>query len=566
MSTRERTVIPDHASIGSGARADHSRRRLIAFLFVLAVAAGTVLRLLQIADQIIADDEWHSLHTLLDNGYGYIFTHFGECDYCIPLTLYDKLVSDTIGLSELGMRAPMLAAGIAALIVFPLLLRQYLGTKSTLVFTWLLAISPLHVYFSRYARPYAVVFFLVVAGTASFARWTSTGKLRWAIAFALCAILAPWFHLAYLPFSVAPFAWTLAVSAFRARRERRPLASLLPRGYWLLGAAVAAGIAALVALPIATDWSSVSQRAGVARFVLPPAYDVFQLISGAQRPLLAFASGLSILLGIVVMRTRQPAVLAYFAVVLGAQVLALTISGPFRIDHAIVLVRYALPMLAAFLWVSSVGLVHLDELVRKEWRRAPVHAASVCIVASLALFGPLEQAYHSPNNWTNHAMFQFNYTPSFERYYASGVLNLEAMPPIYFRIGQLDDPDLRIVEAPWNIEWNAIPYPVYQYVHKKRTMIGFVDDPTKPPGDGELPPGDPRFTFRNFVHLSDLETMHKCGVRFVLLHRDTQPGPNDHRDPRTEAIERWRSYYIDVVGAPIYEDKRLVVFDLKPKH
>jgi hypothetical protein len=573
MSTREPDLIAERAvrepepraTTALGARTATSRRRLVAALFVFAVAVGIALRVLQIPDQIIADDEWHPLQVLLDNGYGYIFTHFGACDHCIPLTLYDKLVSDTFGLSEMWMRAPMLVAGIAALIVFPLLLAPYLGTSATLVFTWLLAISPLHVYFSRYARPYAIVLFLVVAGTASLARWWSTGRLRWAAAYAVCAIFAPWFHLAYLPFSLAPLAWVFAASALRARREGRALTALLPRGFWLLAAIVVIGIAALVAPPIATDWDALHSRTGVSRFMLPPPYDVFQLVSGAQRPLLAFASGLSFVLGIVVMLRRQRALLAYFAIVLGAQVLALTISGPYRIEHAIVLVRYALPMLAAFLWVSAVGFVHLDELVRKEWRRAPVHAVTAGVLAALAIGGPIEQSHHTPNNWTNHAMFQFNYEPSFERYYATNVLNVATTSSIYSRIGQLDDPSMRIVEAPWNIEWNAIPYPVYQYLHKKEMLIGFVDDPEKPPGEGELPAGDPRFAFRNFVHVSDLDGMRKRGVRFVLLHRDLQPGPNNERDPRSAAVEHWRKHYLEVVGPPVYEDKRLVVFDLNPR-
>jgi hypothetical protein len=564
MSTREPTVIADRASNRSGAPAPTSRRRLVAALFVLAVVVGAAVRLLQIPDQIIADDEWHALHVLLDNGYAYVFSHFGDCDHCIPLALYDKLVSDTIGLSELGMRAPMLVVGIATLIVLPLLLRGYLGTRATLVFAWLLAISPVHVYFSRYARPYAIVFFLIVVGTASFARWWSDGKLRWAISFAVCAILAPWFHLAYLWFSVAPLAWALATCAVRARRERRALASLVPRGYWLLAAVVTAGIGALIVPPIAASWGSVASRTGVERFILPPLYDVFRLVSGAQLPLLAFASGLSFVLGLVVMLRRQRALLAWFAIVLGVQVLALSSSGPFRLEHAIVLVRYALPMLAAFLWVCAVGLVHLDELVRAEWRSVPAHAVPAGVIAALALCGPLEQAYHSPNNWSNHAMFQFDYEPGFARWYATGVLGVENVPPIYARIGLLDDP-VRIVEAPWNLEWNAIPYPVYQFVHKKETLIGFVDDPEKPPGEGELPPGDPRFSFRNFIHVSDLDGMRKRGVRFVLLHRDLQAGPNNHRDPRTEAVERWRAHYVAVVGAPVFEDKRMVVFDLEPK-
>lgn len=544
------------------------RRVLVFALYLLAILVGTTLRLMQIPEQIIADDEWHSLHALLANGYGDIFMHFGICDHCIPLTLYDKLVSDTVGLSEWSMRAPMLCAGISALIVLPWLLRDYIGTKASLAFAWLLAISPLHVYFSRYARPYSLVFLLIVVGTVAFARWWSSGKKAWAAVFALCAILAPWFHLAYLPFAAAPFAFGLVLAFQRARRENRSLSSVLsrdlPRGFWTLAALVTAALCALIVPPLVTDWDAIAMRSGHQRFELPPPVDVYELLSGAQLPLLAFASGVVFLLGLVAMLAKQRAVLVYFVVVLGVQLAALTFSGPDRIDHAIVLVRYALPMLAAFLWISAVGLEHLDDLVRKQSKRAPHHVATAGMCLALPLFGPLRQAYHSPNNWTNHAMYQFDYSPRFERQYAATVLNLGAIPTIYPRIAQIEASDFSIVEAPWNYEWSAIPYPIYQYLHKKQTLIGFVDDTLLPPGAGELPFGDPRFHFHNFVHVSDFEAMRRKNVRFVIFHRDAAPGPNDSRLPRTAAVERWRKEYIERLGKPVFEDKSMSVFDLQP--
>ena len=153
----------------------------------LAVAAGAAVRLDQIADQIPADDEWHALHAVSTQGYGRIFTHFGASDYSIPLALWDKLLSGTIGLSELGMRAPVLLAGIASLVALPLLLRAHVGRKASLVFAWLFAISPLHVYYSRYARPYGVAFLLASVAAIAFERWRSGGGRRWAVAYVASA-------------------------------------------------------------------------------------------------------------------------------------------------------------------------------------------------------------------------------------------------------------------------------------------------------------------------------------------------------------------------------------------
>src|SRR5438093_13553475 len=88
-----------------------------------AVAVGAAIRLDQIREQIVLDDEWHALHAILRFGYGRILTHFGWTDVCIPLAVYDKAVADTVGLSETWMRLPVLLAGIGSLLVLPLMLR-----------------------------------------------------------------------------------------------------------------------------------------------------------------------------------------------------------------------------------------------------------------------------------------------------------------------------------------------------------------------------------------------------------------------------------------------------------
>jgi hypothetical protein len=553
-----------------GLRGRRARRALIFALFAAAIAVGIALRFLQIEDQIIADDEWHSLHALLDNGYATIFTHFGISDHCIPLTLYDKLVSDTVGLSEWSMRAPMLLCGCLALVVLPWLFVDWLGAKNTLVFTWLLAISPLHVYFSRYARPYSIVFLLVVVGTAAFARWWSSGKIAWAIVFALCAILAPWFHMACLPFVVAPFACVLVLGMQRARRENRPLKSVLSRdvrpGFWWLAIAVAIGVGALIVPPLAIDWRSLAMRSGHYRFKVPSPADVYELSSGAQVPVLAFVAGVALLLGFVTLRRERRGLLAYFVIVPAAQIVALTISGPDKFDDAIVLVRYAFPMLAGFLWILVAGFEQLDALIRKEWKSAPPHAATICMCVALPLLGPIAQSYREPNNWTNAAMYQFNYSPRFERMYATSVLGIRSLPEIYMRLSRIDDPDMRIVEAPWNYEWNANPFPVYQTVHEKKMLMGFVDDAREPPGPGELPFGDARFHFHNFVHVGDFDALRRKKVHFVFLHRDAAVGPNRESEPRAAAVERWRLEYVERFGKPVFEDKTLSVFDLVRRH
>ena len=85
----------------------------------LAIGGGVWLRLDQIASQLLLEDEWHAVYRVVHDTPAAVFLDFGHSDSSIPLTLLYLFESRTLGLSELGMRAPLLAAGIATLMLFP---------------------------------------------------------------------------------------------------------------------------------------------------------------------------------------------------------------------------------------------------------------------------------------------------------------------------------------------------------------------------------------------------------------------------------------------------------------
>ena len=156
--------------------------------FLLAVLAGTALRLDQIGIQIPLDDEWHALHAVERFGYAHVATHFGWTDYCIPLTLFDKLIADTVGLSELWLRLPVVVAGLVSLVLMPLVVRPWVGRETSSVFAWLLAVSPLHVYFTRYARPYSIALLLAFLAVIALPRATLAGGRGWRWVYAGAAV------------------------------------------------------------------------------------------------------------------------------------------------------------------------------------------------------------------------------------------------------------------------------------------------------------------------------------------------------------------------------------------
>ena len=534
-----------------------ARRRLAQLAFAAAVLVGAAIRLDQIGSQVPGDDEWHALHALLAHPYEWILTHLGRSDHCIPLTVYEKLLADTFGLSELGMRMPSLLAGLASLVVLPRLLRPALGLKASLVFAWLLAIAPLHVYYSRYARPYAPALLLVVVAVIAFDRWRRERRTSWAVLFAVCAALGSWFHPVFLPFALSPIAWAIGRRLLRLEKgEPAPAPILLPAvGSLLL-------VAALLGPPIVTDFQDLAGRSEGAGAGLASPDEVFELMTGANRPFLFFGYGVAVLLGLVAMRGRWSGLLGGLVFASAVQLAAVLVVGPAEIRTPITTARYLLPAFVVLLAVAALGLEHLDGLLRKEWRRFPPHAVTLVLGVSLLAFGPLPSIHYRPNDFTNHTVFQYDYAPNFLHNFATKNFGLQGIPAFYLELAKEPADGRAIVEAPWYYEWHRSPLPIYQRVHRWPVHVGFVTRPGERLPYGELPWPDARFAFRSFVHVADFRAMRERNVRYVVFHKNPPRQPDDDRHPSLADARAWIDEYRRNVGAPVHEDADLTVFEL----
>ena len=115
--------------------ADRRSRSIWLALLTLALLAGVFLRWYQLDTQILLDDEWHAINKLLRADAHDIATHFGFADYSIPLTLYFRFLYLHGGLTEWGMRLPMLLAGIGLLLAAPALARASISRPVSVVWT-----------------------------------------------------------------------------------------------------------------------------------------------------------------------------------------------------------------------------------------------------------------------------------------------------------------------------------------------------------------------------------------------------------------------------------------------
>ena len=169
-------------------------------LGVLALLAGIWLRMDQLRTQTLLDDEWHAVRMLIGSDWAGIATHFGYADHSIPLTLYYRALYNLGILSEWQMHLPLLIAGIALLLVAPLLLRDRVPLAVRAVWMALLAVSPVLVYLSRTARPYALACLCALIAVVAFDKAWRRRERRWAVVYVVATILAAWLHLLTIVF------------------------------------------------------------------------------------------------------------------------------------------------------------------------------------------------------------------------------------------------------------------------------------------------------------------------------------------------------------------------------
>jgi len=523
-------------------------------IFLAVVAVGTFLRCDRIAAQIVADDEFHSLQAMLAGSPRYIATHFFLYSNSTPQTLLQMAIGRSVGISELTLRLPMLAAGVASLVLLPLWARRLVGSRAALVFATLLAISPQLVYFSRFGRSYMIVTLLVFAAFYAFTRWSRDGGRAHAAAFVACGALAIWFHLFAAPTLAAPFL-AGAVDAMRApnRRERwARLARLFGLGVALLAAL------ALLAGPALLDFDSrlrskIGEGHPDRRMLMRGAL----LLAGTRHAWLAALFWTGVVAGVGVGLSRHQKLSTLLLAALLLQPLAICFISPTQIEIGQVFARYNAWVLPFALLFLALALGALGDLSVGITGKAFSRHAGLVLCAALLALGPLPRIEsHRYDNFTNHAELQHRYTEP------APLPDSEIAP--FYRMLASEPGEFSIVEVPWVSAWLRNRFRRYQLVHHREVLIGFVRPSRSPASVDEWPFGG-FFRFRRFVDLGDAQTLASFaqrGVRYVVVHKDLNaemrhdPFPPSVLPELEPLLERLHSQF----GAPVYEDAALSVF------
>ena len=511
---------------------------------------GIALRVHVLREQIVLEDELLSLLAPLQRPYAVLFGAFDPAYYSLPHAALLKLLADSVGLDELTLRLPSLAAGLALLIVAPWLAWRRFGPAAAALFAALLAISPVLVLYSRVARSYAIATLFVFLAVMALERWLAEHRPRHAQGYVACAVLAIWFHQLAAPALLAPLAVAAALCVRDAAAPSRWREGAAPL---LLGAAVLLIVALLHWNAWFSSGGMLAGKVGTTRLHAQTLLGAMRLFAGSDATWLVLLFWLGAALGAAIALRRQRTLASLVLASLLAQWLAVGVLGPWITEVPRIFMRYVvfgLPFVLVFLALALAELARIRLAERAPL--LPVFAGSL-FAALLYGFGPLPRIYYEPNNFTTH--------PDFQELLLAQDEPAPAVPAFYRTLRE-EAGDFAIAVAPWQNSRRMVPYHVYQHVHGKRVRIAFLGALLDPPVHDEFPLRDPRVAFRTFVDVTDLAALRAADVRYVVLHRKLgvelgYPALSLDLDP---VIARLAPRF----GPPVYQDEWLAVFAVPP--
>lgn len=519
-------------------------------LLVCAIAAGAWLRLRGIGSQIIIDDEWHALHKVLRADTLDIVTHLDYSDYSIPLALYFRWLYDTIGITEWGMHLPMLIAGIALIAVGPWLVRAWVSPAVGTTWAALLAVSPLLVYMSRTARPYAFTALSATIALVAFERWFRGDQRRdeWGATYVAATFAGGYLHMTSLAFTLMPFVY-FGVHAWR--RDRGELRRLLR-----MGAATGLPLAIVLLPPVMNDWFLFTLKAGADSVTMASSYRTLLMLAGSGHALVAALLVLCGVVGAARWWRRDRGLAGYVFACVGVGALAIMATRPHFVMHPLVFARYLVPALPMLLLLAAEGVVALMP-ARLGFVRAPLVAL---LAAAMWWFGPLPAQSLEPNQFTGHLRYQFDYDDMHNPYVRQAPS--EPVPAFYRELAKRPPGSVTLIEAPWRLESHFNPHVWFQQVHRQRVLIGLTTPLCGTSNFGEYPESERGMRLANFVHLTALLRGQTFGADYLVLQMrpwSTPPG----EDVPWPDMARCMPAIEAALGAPVFVDSRIVVFALR---
>ncbi len=573
----------------------HSAAGSVNFILILAVVIlfGIFLRIYLLADQILIDDEWQGMNYAAGcNSLFYLLIHFAMPGAtCIPQNVYNYVLLNTTGWSEILLRLPSIICGILSMVIFPWLIRKVFSRRTTVIFTFLLAISPFLVFYSRVARPYSMVTFLGFVSIWALYLWATNGEKKYAVLYAVTGILAIYFHLFAVIGVLVPLGFAFLFKLMEVSKDSKKKVVHVkpsPTTMIIVGTVVILLPAVLVVpglitsdfpMVIAKDRVTIKSLIGFAR-----------MLSGTAEPVwTVFFYGLLIFgLAVLVKRTRLlgwifiVTTISYFGVIY--------LSNPASIHAPIVISRYVVLLFPLSFVAAALGMdtiledIKTIKLVGKiRYSTFVLNIAGAGFLVMLFTAGPLIRIYSPPNNFTNHSAFQESYEPlNWQQSYTADIedqyftVQEKDMPSFYQQLAK--EPTTTIIEYPMSYVNQFNLYYYYQHFHKKEILIGYfarvdlsrrnyiiwVDESLS------IVNNVSRFRFRNMVNVENIEAIKRSEAKYIILHKNLLPGewmPHNFAYPHQDysgIVSLLAGNYVKVFGEPVFQDKNIIVFKIIP--
>jgi hypothetical protein len=531
-------------------------------LYVVAIAVGAFLRVDQFGTQVLIDDEWHAVHQILRRGPGALFLDFGFSDYSIPLGIYDWTLAWCCGLTETAMRLPMLLAGLATLVLFPLYIARRFSWPVATVFATLLAISPLLILYSRMARPYALTLLFSWTAQVAFQRHVAGARgSAWGITYCMATTLATWLHPIVAPFVLAPF--------LLATMRLRTLTTGERHTHWRRLAQIAVPTATAISLlllpPLLANPISMTLKGGVDAPTLATLVGVWYAWLGT--PSTAVVLGCLALATVgagTVWRTLPEGRAALLGIAL--TLLAIVASRPMWSFVPLTVARYLLPFLPLLLLAVTVGAAGLAAWW-VSWLPGigrPLRTM-VALLPCLALASqsPLAPTLRRPNAQTLHLAYHFDFRPERNAYLPQ--MATIPLSPFWRELGARAPGSTRVAVAPFYFEsydWDA---PRWEEQSGQTVVPGFLTGLCVEQRWGEVPP-DRRYTLRNAVHLGDRPQLIARGIEFVVWQKPYLQMRNGRAVPIGGDTAWCERIVAQTFGPPVFEDDTIMVFHVATAH
>jgi hypothetical protein len=532
-----------------------------ASIWLSAVVVGLWIRVSSLTALPLYGDEYHTLQTAVGT-YGEILSYFDAVGSHMALPFLQRLAQDVFGEGILAMRVPAIVPAMLTLILLWPLGRRLVGSAPALVATAALAVSPIHVFYSRFGRSYALTALLALLLVDAVRRATAeAGRTRhWGLV-ALWSTLLPYVHLSSVGLvgSIAAAALWLA---WRRDRSARALAAPIA------AFAVAGVICALMFLPAReslADYLSKIKGQGFLEGI--GLLDVPTILAGGR------VAGLTLLLGVplgaLVMIAREPRSGILSLAAIAGPLAAMLVFKPNGMAYAYArYVHVALPvMLCVLAWL-------LVELVRGFGAPTPARdraavALGVGLAGLLHWTGP-RAPWRTGNGPYDNTYLAMRRLPAFDLPYPE-------TPAFYAQLAE-DEAVKKIIEAPPMGSRSILLYRNYYLQHGVDTVFGLltpkmetlINGPYERVFDREL--AETSGADYLIVHMN-LGTETAAYWNWVYHHAWAEPAG----DPDASYMIRHR-IYLDPPGAismemvrplnrrfgrPVYTDERIRVWKLK---